>query len=169
MVGAWLYASTYTGEKTEQVARQPASEQKDSITSQRVVPPGFKEYRNQLYHVSLLIPQGAIVSERKEAGTAMTAVFTDEEGRSFQIFIVPYGEKQVTRERFMMDVPSGVMASSTITTLSGVKANVFYSKHAAIGDTYEIWTIHHGFLYEITTYKEYDSWLNQMVQTWSFL
>jgi hypothetical protein len=32
----------------------------------------------------------------------------------------------------------------------------------------EIWFIHDGFLYEVTTYKELDSWLATIMQTWQF-
>jgi hypothetical protein len=32
----------------------------------------------------------------------------------------------------------------------------------------EIWFIHGGFLYEVTTYKQLDSWLTPIMQTWQF-
>jgi hypothetical protein len=37
-----------------------------------------------------------------------------------------------------------------------------------MGDTREVWFIHGGFLYEVTTYKQLDSWLAPIMQTWQF-
>ena len=38
-----------------------------------------------------------------------------------------------------------------------------------IGHTREVWFIHNGFLYEVTTYKEIDEWLGSIMQTWKFI
>jgi hypothetical protein len=32
-----------------------------------------------------------------------------------------------------------------------------------------VWFIKGGFLYEITTYKEFDAWLAQIMQSWQFI
>jgi hypothetical protein len=37
-----------------------------------------------------------------------------------------------------------------------------------MGDTREVWFIKGGFLYEVTTYKQLDTWLAQILQTWQF-
>jgi hypothetical protein len=34
---------------------------------------------------------------------------------------------------------------------------MFFGSNSAMGDTREIWFIHGGFLYEVTTYKELDT------------
>jgi hypothetical protein len=39
---------------------------------------------------------------------------------------------------------------------------------AGVGQTREIWFIHNHFLFEVMTYKELDSWLNQILATWRF-
>jgi hypothetical protein len=41
---------------------------------------------------------------------------------------------------------------------------MFYGNNSIVGDTCEIWFIHGGFLYEVTTYKELDSWLSPIMQ-----
>jgi hypothetical protein len=46
---------------------------------------------------------------------------------------------------------------------------MFYGNNAIMGDTREVWFIHSGLLYEVTTYKQLDSWLGQIMQTWTFI
>jgi hypothetical protein len=40
---------------------------------------------------------------------------------------------------------------------------------AKIGQTYEVWFIRDHFLYEITTYKELEPWLKEILSTWRFI
>jgi hypothetical protein len=51
------------------------------------------------------------------------------------------------------------------TTIAGVPALAFHDFDAAMGQTYEVWFIRGGFLYEISTYKELEPWLNQILAT----
>jgi hypothetical protein len=44
----------------------------------------------------------------------------------------------------------------------------FHGFDAAMGQTYEVWFIRGGFRYEISTYKELEPWLNQILATWRF-
>jgi hypothetical protein len=45
----------------------------------------------------------------------------------------------------------------------------FFSHAPRLDDTREVWFIHGGFLYEITTYKELDAWLLPILHSWQFL
>jgi hypothetical protein len=56
----------------------------------------------------------------------------------------------------------------TPVTIDGVPATMFFGSNSIMGDTREIWFIHGGFLYEVTTYKQLDSWLTPIMQTWQF-
>jgi hypothetical protein len=47
-------------------------------------------------------------------------------------------------------------------------ATMFYGSNSIMGDTHEIWLIKDGFLYEVMTYKQLDSWLAPIMQTWQF-
>jgi hypothetical protein len=136
----------------------------------RVVPPGFREYRNTTYHFSLLYPDSLSVQEYKEKGTALTVTFraNDASGEGFQVFIVPYGAQSISNARFKQDIPSGVIDQQTPLMLDGKPATMFFSTNAAMGATREVWFINHGFLYEVTTYQELDSWLARIMQTWKF-
>jgi hypothetical protein len=40
-----------------------------------------------------------------------------------------------------------------------VPAKSFFGHNDAMGDTREVWLVHGGFLYEVTTYEPLDAWL----------
>ena len=45
---------------------------------------------------------------------------------------------------------------------------MFYGSNSIMGDTREIWFISAALLYEVTTYKQLDTWLTPILQTWHF-
>lgn len=135
----------------------------------RTAPAGSKEYRSEAYHFSLFYPENLSVKEYKEAGGAQTITFSDnQEDKSFQIFVLPFKGSQVTEKRFKMDVPSGVLKEPVDVMIDNIRATAFFSSNAIMGDTREVWFIKNGFLYEVTTYKELDTWLAGIMQSWKF-
>jgi len=135
-----------------------------------VIPDGWREYRNSTYRFSLLHPQALEVKEYPEEGNAMTITFQDiKKKEGFQLFIVPYQEPQVSEERFKKDIPSGVRIDLTNITVDSATGAAFYSSNVALGETREVWFIHGGYLYEVTTLKLLDAWMDEIIQTWKFL
>ena len=53
--------------------------------------------------------------------------------------------------------------------VDGARGTKFYGYNTTLGDTRELWFIHNGFLYEVTTFKELDEWLGSIIQTWKFI
>lgn len=136
----------------------------------RLPPAGTKEYRSAAYRFSLFYPSELSVKERAEGGGATTVTFQNiEKAEGFQIFIVPYGEPQVSAKRFKQDVPSGVRESLTPITVDGATGAAFFSENAALGATREVWFTHGGFLYEVTTLAPLDAWLAVIMRTWKFI
>lgn len=145
---------------------------KDSsnINTLRVPPTGFKEYRSETYRFSLFYPEDFTVKEYKESGGAQTITFSDnQEEKSFQIFVLPYSDSQVSEKRFKMDVPSGVIKEPVDVIIDNVRAIAFFSTNSVMGDTREVWFIKNRFLYEVTTYKELDTWLAVIMRNWVFI
>ena len=66
----------------------------------------------------------------------------------------------------MMDEPSGVRNDQTETSVDGALALGF---HGFDGQTYEVWFIKCDFLYEVSTYKELEPGLNEIMSTWRFI
>ena len=100
----------------------------------------------------------------------MTVTFQNEkEVKGFQLFIVPYAESQVSEARFKQDEPSGVRTNVRTITLDGATGASFNSIDVALKETHEIWFVHAGYLYEVTTFKSFDTWLAAIMQTWKFI
>jgi hypothetical protein len=54
-------------------------------------------------------------------------------------------------------------------TVDGARGIEFFSNAPRMNDTREVCFIHGGFLYEVTTYKELDAWLQPILQSWQFI
>lgn len=168
LAAAVLYFSADKNTKTD------ASADKATTTAQsaqaRSVPTGWREYRNSAYRFSLLYPAQLTVKEYIEGGNALTITFQDvKKGEGFQVFVTPYTEQQVSEERFQKDLPSGVRVGMTDLIIDGAIGATFYSTNAVLGETREVWFIHEGFLFEATTLKPLETWLDDILLTWQFL
>ena len=141
-----------------------------SSEPQREVPAGFKEYVNARYHFSLLYPQDLEMSFTDEGAGAGTITFQNvAAAQGFQIFVVPYNGNRISEQRFHTDEPSGVRDNDVHIEIDGAGAEAFYSRNAALGDTAEIWYMHDGLLYEVTTLKSLDTWLSNIMGSWKFI
>lgn len=151
------------------VASPSASSANDTRFA-REAPAGFGEYHNIRYHFSLFYPENLSVKEFSGSGSTITVTFQNPaDAKGFQIYSFPYNKPQISQERFKKDIPSGVQTELKSITLAGATGAAFYSKDAELGDTYEVWLIKGGILYEVTTLKSLDTWLQNILQTWEFI
>lgn len=136
----------------------------------RTPPAGLREYHNLHYHFSIFYPSALPLVEYLEDSGGYTISFQGKSGQAgFQIYIVPYAESQISEKQFKLDEPSGVRTGEAATTVDGATAVKFHSVSFGMGDTYEVWFIKNGFLYEVTTYKSLESDLDQILKTWKFI
>jgi hypothetical protein len=140
-----------------------------SVIQSRIPPKGMSLYSNSKYNFSIFYPEGLKINEYPDKTSAITITFQNtEEAKGFQIFIVPYSDSQISKKRFLADIPSGIRLGEKEIFIRGVPGVVFYSKDDFLGDTYEVWFIHKGYLYEVTTLKSDEVWLNSILNTWYF-
>jgi hypothetical protein len=133
------------------------------------VPRGWRLYRNDPYDFSVFVPPNLVVREYDEGGGAQTIVFEDEtSAEGFQVFVLPYDGETITEERFLQDAPSGVMREPLDVLVGGVPATAFFGEQSLMGETREVWFIRGGLLFEVTTYKQLDAWLAEIMDTWRF-
>jgi len=164
--GGYFYAQK-TGSGNNEGLLQELDFQKTGI---RIIPAGWKEYRNELHGFSLLYSGNLAINQFDEGGGASTITFEDKDaGLGFQIFAVPYGEEKISQERFLKDSPLGVMESRNDLKVDGVSATSFYGKNERLGETWEVWFIRHGLLYEVSTTRNLEEWLSDIMNTWLFL
>ena len=140
------------------------------ISPIRQVPQDMLGYSNKDFHFSLLFPANLESTEYKEQGGALTVSFQDPDtDEGFQVYVTPYSKKQIDAAQFKLDEPSGVVKEQQDVLADGARGTKFYGYNATLGDTREVWFIHNGFLYEVTTFKVLDEWLNSIMQTWKFI
>jgi hypothetical protein len=89
--------------------------------------------------------------------------------QEFQVYVSPDSDSGITDARFTLDEPSGVKIDPTDVIVAGARGIEFFSNAPRLNDTREVWFIHGGFLYEVTTYKELDAWLKPTMQSWNFI
>jgi hypothetical protein len=172
-VGASIYnkggitalAITESAFSTSTPLSLPASTSTTQVASQ-----GKRQYSKKAFHFSLLYPDNLQVQEYKEQGGGFTVTFEDiEADQQFQVYVTPYSGGQISEAQFKLDEPSGVRKNQTDVVVDGARGTMFFSNYPRMDDTREVWFINRGFLYEVTTYKELDSWLAQIMQTWKFI
>ncbi|HEY0221086.1 MAG TPA: hypothetical protein VGC58_02575 [Candidatus Paceibacterota bacterium] len=127
-------------------------------------------YKNTKSNFSIEFPKELTIKEYDEGGGSYSYVFENESGdKSFQIFFTEYYKDSITEERFLTDIPSGVIKEKQDIFIDGVPAVMFFSKNNIMGETREVWFIKNGFLYEVFTYKDLDEWLSEIMLTWKFI
>jgi hypothetical protein len=147
----------------------PQASHVETLPSRQLLP-GVKEYRNNDYHFSVKYPGDLPPQETHDRGYGMTVAFQKNAGEEgFQIYVTPVNGTKITEERFLMDEPSGVRNDQTETLVDGAHALAFHGFDAVMGQTYEVWFIKGGFLYEVSTYKEIEPGLNEVLSTWRFI
>lgn len=171
-VGAWGYFTFFNPiPQRDSAAAAMLSSPSVGQSVLRAKTPGWLEYRNTDFHFSILYPETmGQLSNYYEGKDARTISFEDAQNKkSFQIFVTPYTEPQVSPERFKADNPSGVMKEPVNVTIDGANATMFYSTDPNVGDTREVWFIHNGYLFEVTASKDLDTLLQGILKTWEFI
>jgi hypothetical protein len=133
-------------------------------------PNGYLPYSNPQFHFSLSYPRNLQVQEYKETGGGLTVTFQDiVTDQEFQVYVSPYSDSEITDAQFKLDEPSGVKIDPTDVAVDGARGIEFFSNAPRLNDTREVWFIRGGFLYEVTTYKELDAWLQPILESWRFI
>ena len=125
-------------------------------------------YTNQQFHFSVNIPEGMRPQEVTDTGTLTVAFQSGPNAPGFQVFVTPYTQTHISEERFLLDLPSGVRTNERQIYVDGVPAALFWGTDS-IGNTVEIWFIHDGLLYEVTSYRELEASTLEILKTWKFV
>ena len=117
------------------------------------------QYREQSEQVS-----NNIANDSSQVSTSIN------NNSSFQIFISPFDEPgPLTKERILMDLPDLIIKNPEQRVLkNGAVGLIFFSEEPSIGETREVWFVHNGYLYQISTYKELDGLVADILGTWKF-
>ena len=127
-------------------------------------------YRSEQYGFSFRYPRGLVYKEFDEGGGAQIIVFQapGDITTGFQIYITPYTEDTITGERILYDA-SGVISDLMEENIrEDFLVATFFSEAPLLGKTREIWWLHNGYLFELTTYASLDEWIRDIVKTVEF-
>lgn len=147
-----------------------------SLSDSLVLGNDFKVYRSEKYEFSLEHPKNygvEVIAEKDGAETIVFQALQADKKQGFQIFITPFEETQLTRERILQDLPGAVLNDLQEAIIGGaagqnIRALLFWSEDPLIGRTREIWFIHNGYLYEVTAYANMDNLLAGIMSTLAF-
>jgi hypothetical protein len=104
-----------------------------------------------------------------DSSQVSTSINKYPENVSFQIFISPFDEPgPLTKERILQDLPDLIKNPEQRVLKNGAVALIFFSQEPSIGEIREIWFVYNGYLYQISTYKELDSLVADILETWRF-
>jgi len=159
----------------------------DNIDETYTVTPSKENEENNIYidsqyKFSFEYPKDFTATKFQEGEDSNTILVQEKESKkSFQIFISPFDEPgPLTAERVKQDLPDLIIKNPEQRVLkNGAKALIFFSEEPSLGEIREIWFIypvsgadsngvHNGYLYQISTYKELDSLVAKILETWKF-
>lgn len=90
-------------------------------------------------------------------------------GDAFQIYLTPFKDQIVlTPEKIRQDIPDIVLDHFQEIRVSGVLTLFFASQDEVFGDTYEVWFVHHGTLFQITSPAQNVDILKKILVTFRF-
>ncbi len=121
---------------------------------------------------SFKYPEGfKVVSTQNSAAKRGEIIVVEEsEKKSFQVLITPFDEPNpITKARILRDVPDMLITEeSNIIMVGGIKAFGFKSEDEAVGETYEIWFVAGGNLFQISAPFSFKESLMNILVTWTF-
>jgi|SRR3989344_502537 len=131
-------------------------------------------YSDETYHFSFNYPEGftvTAVSDMGGEGGKTILLESDDKKVGIQILISPYGsDVDITEAMIESDIPDmRVSDPQTVEIGSSRKGLAFMSNNPAFsGASREVWFTSGGYLYQISTYAEFDELLKKLFGTWTF-
>lgn len=118
---------------------------------------------------SFTYPKGFKAGSFPEGGGEVVLLQSDSGVLGLQVYLTFFGEEVVlTEEKLRKDLPEMEIKNTAKTKVGGVEALSFLSKNESLGETYEIWLIHKGFLYQIISYAGQKTLVDEILKTWQW-
>ncbi len=129
---------------------------------------GQKIYENGKYGFSFGHPKEFSISEFIEGDTDVILARDAAASSVFQVSVSPFDESgPITKERILKDIPDMRINNDKEISVGGEKALSFTSKDAS-EETFEIWFVHGGNLYQISAFPSFGGELDKILATWKF-
>ncbi len=153
----------------------------EELNDPEVSKPDIKEvssesnsFYHKVYQFSFDYPKTFSVSNFLE-GDGEQVIFNNKK-EWFQIYITPWDDSEaLTVQKIKKDIPGIKMIDPKEVILGpnqkdgvGQRAIIFFSADGGVGETREIWFVHNGSLYQISTYKSFDTEIGKILSTLVF-
>jgi hypothetical protein len=130
-----------------------------------------QRYENKKYGFSFEKPEGYTVGAiRDDLGEILLVQNTDAKS-GFQIYITPTdGATTLSPEQIKIDLPGTSIGAYKIIKLDGKGDGLMFESNnsAFAGASYEIWFTYKGYLYQISSYKNFKDDLQKIINSWKF-
>jgi len=120
---------------------------------------------------SLNYPSGFVQNEETlPNGDKRFVVESTKPKQGFQITVSDFDEPgPITSSRIKRDLPDLIIKNSSLmTVIKGMEGFSFNSTDPNIGETFEVWIVQAGKLYQIQTYTEFENGLLEILKTMKF-
>ncbi len=111
-----------------------------------------------------------VPATQPDSGVAGEVVTVENsKGSGFQVFSMPFNESgPITPERIKKDQPDADVLEPKNAQLDGVQALVFYGYNGDMGETFEVWAVRKGKLYQIAGPKTAEDLIIKTLETWDW-
>lgn len=160
-----FFASRDVGITFELDQSPEAQERKDEIDQVVLLPEN--SYVHESPNFTFVVPEGHNVGTFEEGGGQSVVVQNTATGLGFQIFVSAFDEdiQTLTPERIKQDVPNIIMERPQQVSVQGNTGLAFVSQNPAFGKSREVWFVHSGYLYQMSTYVENEALLLKVLGT----
>lgn len=132
---------------------------------------GLATYDHETPFFAFAYPKELKVTELTEKNGNEAIFLGGGEKQGFQLHFFPFDEEgPLTVERIRKDMPEVVIEEpqTALITSTQISAVLFWSNDTVLGKTRELWFIHDGYFYQLTTFPEYDTTLAGIMERWTF-
>lgn len=142
----------------------------DGIADKKIGGSNLKNYESEIYKFSFDYPDKFIVNDVSTNGVDNKVTFESvEPGQGFQITILPFDEPgPLTEDRIKKDLPGLAILEPVKSVMNGVDVLQFNSVDESVGNTFEVWFVYSGSLYQIQTYRNFNKELLDILNSWIF-
>lgn len=161
----FVYGYFFRGNEAEKANTNPDTEvPSESVNNQTDMPEVF--FGSDF---SFNYPSSYEFTEQDDQSGGEVAFFQSDSGSAFQVFIMPFDEEgPMTPERIKKDIPGTKVESPVEIDLGGIKALAFYGRSESVENTFEVWFVNNGKLYQVTGFKESEEFLRNIIKTWEW-
>ena len=143
-----------------------------SGTSARAAPPDFTEtYADAAHGFSFKYPPTLRIHASQQDATAIIVARNAAKTIGFQIHIKPIGgtDRAITPTRIARDMPGLAIRGPQRLRIPGAGlALAFYATEQNFGESFQVWFIRQGRLYQLSSYAPHDALVRGVLATWTF-